>query len=156
MMEQIRQYVLSVIAAAILCGIVDAITPNKKAAPMRKLLTGIFMTFVAIRPLADIQLTALPSFADTYTSQAVAAVAEGEIITQQANAAIIKPRVEAYILDKAEALGVRLRVNVTLDEKGVPVSVQLSGAVSPGAKTSLETMLETELGIAKEDQQWSE
>ncbi len=155
-MAEIRQYVLSVIAAAILCGVIGAINPGKKTAPMLKLITGIFLTFVAIRPLADIQLTALPSFTEIYIDQAEAAVAEGEESAKQTSAAFIKTQVEAYILDKAEAMDVRLQVNVTLDNQGVPVSVQLSGAVSPSAKARLQDMLEADLGIAKEDQQWSE
>ena len=80
--------------------------------------------------------------------------AEGTALAADAKADIITAQVEAYILDKAALYQAPVTVDVTLDEEGTPVSVRLSGAVSPYAKTRLSEMMETDLGIKKEAQQW--
>lgn len=154
-MDGVKQYIISVTAAAILCSIVTAICSEKRIAPLLKLITGIFLTFVAIQPLADIELTALPTFAETFAEEAEGAAEVGKDMANENIHAIIKSRVEAYILDKAAALGVDIAVDVTINEEGIPVKAKLNGSVSPSAKSRLQSILEKDLGIPKEDQQWS-
>ena len=115
---------------------------------------GIFLTLTAIRPLADIDLGAVPTLAEGYTLQAEEAVMTGKELMDSQKQTIIKSRLESYILDKAEGLGVTLTVDILLDEHGLPVSVQLNGDVSPGAKTRLQSIIAVDLGIPKEAQIW--
>ena len=153
-MTAVRQYIISVTAAAILCGILTAIVGGKQIKPIWKLIVGIFLTLTAIRPLADIDLGAVPTLAEGYTLQAEEAVMTGKELMDSQKQTIIKSRLESYILDKAEGLGVTLTVDVLLDEHGLPVSVQLNGDVSPGAKTRLQSIIAVDLGIPKEEQIW--
>jgi hypothetical protein len=153
--EGIRQYIISVTAAAILCGILTVMVGGKQIKPVWKLIVGIFLTLTAVRPLADIDLGAVPSLVEVYSIQAEEAVLEGELMMETQTQAIIKSRLEAYILDKAEVMGVSLEVNIALNENGLPISVRLSGAVPPGAKKRLQSIIETDLGIPKEAQKWS-
>ncbi len=157
-MDAIRQYVISIVAAAILCAILNSLFAEKGTpGSLMKLISGIFLAFVVIRPIADMDLTEFPSVLDIYSSDASAAVEAGENIAWEANAAIIKQQTEAYILDKAESLNAQLTVEVTLsaDTIPVPTAVRLSGDVSPYAKAVLESVLEEELEIAKENQLWT-
>ena len=154
-MEAIRQYIISVTAAAIFCGILTSIAGGKNIKQVWKLIVGIFLALTAIRPLADIDLSAVPAVAQIYSLQAQEAVQAGETLLLSQTHAIIKSRVEAYILDKAGSMGVKLTAEVSLDESGLPVSVRLSGAVSPGAKQRLQSIIATDLGIPKEAQTWS-
>ena len=128
---------------------------GKQIKPVWKLIVGIFLTLTAVRPLADIDLGAVPSLVEVYSIQAEEAVREGELMMETQTQAIIKSRLEAYILDKAEVMGVSLEVNIALNENGLPISVRLSGAVPPGAKKRLQSIIETDLGIPKEAQTWS-
>lgn len=153
-MTAVRQYIISVTAAAILCGILTAIVGGKQIKPIWKLIVGIFLTLTAIRPLADIDLGAVPTLAEGYTLQAEEAVMTGKELMDSQKQTIIKSRLESYILDKAEGLGVTLTVDILLDEHGLPVSVQLNGDVSPGAKTRLQSIIAVDLGIPKEAQIW--
>ena len=68
----------------------------------------------------------------------------------------IKQELEAYILDKAAALDLKIRVNVKLDDHPLPgpESVVIEGTVPPYQKQVLEDILQSELGISKENQQW--
>ena len=153
-MEAVRQYIISVTAAAILCGILTAMVGGKQIKPVWKLIAGIFLTLTAVKPLADIDLGSVPTLAETYSLQAEAAVLEGETMLNSQRQGIIKSRLEAYILDKAKAIGVTLTVDVSLDDKSLPVSVRLSGDVSPGAKSRLQSIIAVDLGIPKEAQIW--
>ena len=157
-MEGIRQYVISVAAAAILCGILKSILPGKDAmAGILRLITGIFLAFAVIKPLAQIELEDLPVLSSDYLSEARTASADGEKIAAEAMADIIKQPTEAYILDKARSLNLRLSVTVTVsdDTLPAPVGVRLSGSVSPYAKRCLARIIEEDLGIAKENQIWT-
>lgn len=157
MMDGIRQYILSVAAAAILCGIIRDLQPEKgTTASLIKLVSGIFLSFVVITPVKDMQIMELSEYIAAFSAEGDLLASQGEDMSADAMASIIKDRTEAYILDKAGSLAADLTVNVELtdDPVPVPVSVQLSGSVSPYARSLLETMIETELGIAKEDQSW--
>ncbi len=156
-MEAVGRYIVSVSSAAILCGILKSIFPSKNTnAALLNLALGIFLSLVAIQPLAKIDLEALPAITDDYLSDAQAASAQGQFMSQASMADIIKSRTEAYILDKALELHADLTVEVTLStgEPPVPESVRLTGSLSPYAKRRLETIIHEDLGIPKENQTW--
>lgn len=156
-MEAIGQYIVSVAAAAILCGILKAILPGKGAASaVLGLICGLFLAFTTIRPLAQVELGDLPVLSNAYWEDAGEVSAEGEKIATAAMEDIIKTQTEAYILDKARSFGAELTVELTLSGGSIPTpsAVRLEGNISPYAKTCLERVLEDELGISKEDQLW--
>ena len=157
MMEALGRYIVSVSAAAIFCGILKSILPPKGTiGSLLRLMAGIFLSFVVIRPLIQVDLGDLPVISQTYLSDGAAVSAEGEILAGEAMTDIIRSRTEAYILDKAQLLQAELTVSVVLsdDTPPVPVSVQFTGPVSPYAKARLEAILQQELGIAKENLIW--
>lgn len=155
-MDGIRQYIISIVAAAILCAVLGTMVPGKgTAASLIKLVSGIFLSFVVIQPIKNIDLDDLPSVWDSFRADAAAAVEEGENLALEASSAIIKEQAEAYILDKASQMDLALTVEVTLDAQNVPASAVISGKISPQGKTRLQTLLEEDLGISKEDQLWT-
>lgn len=155
-MAALCQYVFSVTAAAIICGIVMSITQKSSIQPILKLVCGMFLAFTVVKPVTQIDLAELMEVSLPYSQDAVQAADLGENSSQEAMAAIIKDETEAYILDKAAALNVSLKVEVTVDgDPPVPTAVRLSGEVSPYAKQQLEQILYEDLGISKENQQWT-
>lgn len=157
MMETIGRYIVSLSAAAMICGILKSFLPSKSpSAAVLQLVAGIFLTFVAIRPLTRVELGDLPVISGWYLSDGEDASAQGDLLAKEAMADIIKSQTEAYILDKARLLQAELHVTVILsdDDPQVPVSVRLSGFVSPYARSRLEHILWEDLGIAKENQIW--
>lgn len=156
-METVRTYLLGVIAAAIVCGIVTRILGDKGTqGAMAKLIAGLFLAFTVIRPVADLSIGSVADLTDQYSAAGADAAAEGERMTREALALSIKSQTEAYILDKAEALNVTLTVEVTLSEEDIPTpaSVCLTGKVSPYAKQRLQTVIADDIGIDKEHQTW--
>lgn len=156
-MDTLRQYILSVTAAAILCGVLRDLIPEKGAAgQLLKLISGIFLAFVAISPVKELEIPNLQAYMDVFSAQGEVFSDQGKDLSADAIAGIIKDRSEAYILDKAGVLAAEISVEVELTDDPIPApaAVRFYGSVSPYARAALETMIETELGIPKEDQIW--
>lgn len=157
-MGSIKNYLISVIAAAIISAIATGIVGKKgTVGAVIKLLTGLFLIITAIYPITKLNFDTLPDYFSEYSIQASAYSLQGEAIAQDEILAIIKSQVEAYILDKASFMDMEIDVQVTMSETSpsVPETVTVSGAVSPYGKKRLEQILCNDLGIAKENQFWT-
>jgi hypothetical protein len=154
-MEAIKEYLVAITSAALICGLVNALAGGKSTtAKLLRLLCGLFMAATVMKPLVDIQITDIRSFVDQLTVDADLAVMNGEEIASNEMKRIIKEKTETYILDKAKTLGAELEVDVTLDGV-IPTAVTLKGNISPFAKASLCETIARDLGIALEEQIWS-
>ena len=114
------------------------------------------MAITVVAPIEEISFYGVSNFWDNLTIEAEAYVQEGVAISEKQEADIIKAQSEAYILDKANLLGLQIAVEVELDDHNgnIPYSVAIKGNVSPYAKMQLESYIEDTLGIAKENQEW--
>lgn len=152
-----KAYVLSVICAAVLCGVVTDLTEKKGAtAQILKLICGVFLSFTVIRPISEVKLEEFSFFTSDITQSAFQITDLGRNQTYHEMEAIITREVAAYVLDKAADFPGDLTVDVELDENLIPKRVHLTGSISSSGKHQLEELIETDLGIGKEDQIWSE
>ena len=157
-MSNVAQYLLTVIAAAVISGIVMRIMDDKSVFhPIIKLLTGLFLTVTAISPVLNLHFDDLSSYFSDLESEASSIVSEGKEIAAHATGSIIKSQVEAYILDKAASLNLNIDVEVVLSETEpvYPAFIQFNGSVSPYGKQCMEQIVSDELGIPKENQKWT-
>ena len=157
-MTGLEQYTVSVCVAGIFFAVLLGLMPEKgTATTLARHICGVFMAFIVISPLKQIELSDLTGFYEGFLWDAQTASARGEEIGLAALADGIKERAEAYILDKAQAMGAVLTVEVILSEDPVPVpvSVRMDGTVTPYTKLRLQKLLTDELGIAKENQVWT-
>lgn len=148
------QYILTVTAAAMLAAILRCIAGQGSMGKLVGLLAGVFMALTIISPLMRLELPDPVRWFSAYTSDGSAAAATGENMAREVSNAIITEELEAYIGDKATLCRADLAVEVTVTETGMPESVILTGAVSPYAKDRLSHLIETELGVGEEAQQW--
>ena len=151
-----KSYFLSVICAAFLCAIASGLGNqegiNKK---LLKSVCGVFLSFMIVRPLPTAKIDLL-SFNDMeFAKDAAAFSRQGEQNLAEAMDAIIKQETQAYILDKARRLEATITVEVGTNEEQIPVSVVLSGNISPEGRRALSEIIESDLGIAKENQFWN-
>lgn len=153
-MEALRQYIISVVAAALICGIITGLFPKGAAREVMKLVCGLFLAYTVLRPMAGAELGHLEDLPFSFSSQGEAAAALGIQMAEESMAQFIKEETQAYILDKASKLGLTLEADVTLDEENIPVAVTLRGQASPYDRSRLERMLTQDLAIAKENLQW--
>ena len=156
-MEDIRTYLIRVTAAALICGIVTSITGKKGSiAAMVRLMSVMFLIAVIIAPITRVRLSGMTECRDVVYGEVDGIVAQGQLSSREAVAAIIKKETEAYILDKAGAYGAQITVSVALteDELPVPKSVRVEGGISPYGKLQLQKLIIEELGIPLEEQTW--
>lgn len=154
-MESIRQYILSVVAAGLLCAIAKGLLPEKGlVAALLNLVCGVFLTVVLLSPVKKLEIS---DFSQLWTGLSDAGSSfsrEGEELAEEAMTEIIKSRAEAYILDKAQTLREDIHVEIGLDESLSPARAEITGTVSPYGRSVLSAYMEDTLGIAKENQTW--
>ena len=156
-MEGIKEYLLAVIAAAILCSVVTQLVGRESfLGTAIKLITGVFMLIVLISPITGLRIQPEKIFSDI-SLDAEAITTDAANSSRESMAAIIKEQTQAYILDKADSCGVSLSVEVILSDGDIPepVSVVLSGDISPYNKKVLTQTIEKDLGIPSEVQIWN-
>ncbi len=155
-MEGLRQYILGVTAAAMVCAILCTLVQKTGEKDLIRMLCGVFLTIVLIQPLVKADLKDLPLGDWLQIQEGKQNAAYGEALAKESRLAIIKRRAETYILDKAQELKTELEVEVSLDPKTeMPKKANLSGAVSPYVRKQLSQMMQKELGISTEEQQWT-
>ncbi len=155
-MQALGEYIVSICAAAFLCGIIGSLAPKGAAKEIIKLVCGLFLVFTVIRPISEINLPDLVEVGKSFQKDAQSAVKAGEDMAQTETAAGISEQLEAYILDKARLLRLELTVEVELDEEGsfLPKTVTLRGDAAPLARKQLTELLQKDLGIPEEDIRW--
>ena len=150
-MNGLTQYILTVVAAAMLVGILQSLAGQGTMGTLTKLLGGVFLALTMLSPVLKLEIPDPAEWFSDVMMDGESMAAEGTALAADAKEDIIRSQVEAYILDKADA---DLAVSVELDAEGVPCGVTLTGDVSPRAKAQLSRMLAEELGLGEEVQQW--
>ena len=156
-MDFVRQYLLSLMASAIICAIVKSVTNEKTfSGGMIRLIAGIIMTLTVLSPVMSLDIGDLPSLTAELTADAEAAAATGKEMADAEMKAIIIRQTQAYILDKAADYGAALVAEVIMPQDGSlkPLGVIISGSASPYAKAQLQKIIADDIQISKENQQW--
>ncbi len=153
----IRKYLVGIVAAAIFCSVAKALQDGKSAiGRIVQMLGGILLAVTILSPVLNISFEGITDYFDDLSANAQAYVDEGKYASQESVNAIIKERTEAYILDKANRMGLQIAVEVELDasDNSIPCGVVFTGSVSPYAKEILCGYVEDNLGITRENQKW--
>ena len=152
-----KDYILRIVMAAIVCAIAGGLLNEKTTAgKLARLLCGIFLTITVFSPFANVRFQNITDYFDDISVEAQSYVEDGTTAAENSINGIIKRQTEAYILDKANLMGLEITVEVELDEEenSVPCGVKLTGNASPYAKQVLGAYIAENLGVAKENQRW--
>lgn len=153
-MDGVCGYVIRVVAAALLSGILTRLTRKCGSGEVIQMLCGIFMTIVLVQPIYGGNEMILESELQELSKQAEAVSREGTAEADSIRKQFIKQRVEAYISNRAETLGADIQASVSLGEDCVPFFVRITGSVSPMNRSRLTQVIVSELGIPRERQEW--
>jgi hypothetical protein len=155
-MEAIREYLIGVVAAGIICSVIVRLPVSGSVAGILRLVAGLIMALSVASPLVELRITDLSDYWQQIQYSGQDYADQGENIARQQRNAIIKERTRTYILDKAESLGAQLDVEVTLtdDEIGRPCAVRLTGSISPYDKQILTDYILESLGLDTEALTW--
>lgn len=155
-MDDLRQYLVSIIAAALICAVVQAFQQDGTAKNLIQLVCGLLMSVTIIAPLRKVDLSAAVDPVFSISDDAQICVSEGEDMTRDSLAAIIKSETEAYILDIAAEMGAEVSVDVTVSLEDIPMpsAAVIRGSIPSQVRERLQEALCTQLGIAKENLTW--
>lgn len=155
MMEMIRSWLIGVTCAAILVSLANSLMPAGAVRKIARLTGGLILMLAVLQPLLKLDPGDLSGYMDDYE----AAMSQSQAGLEQENdtllKSIIEEKTEAYILKKADELGLsrRAKVQAKAGEDGIPVpySVKLTGK----RDARLEKIIETDLAIPAARQSWS-
>ena len=156
-MTALREYVIHVIATAMLCTVVLRFVHSSGTVTMMlQLLCSIILAYAIIQPVKQIDFPDLGDIVMEYRDDASAAVMQGNKITSDALIECISSGAEAYILEKSKEMNLDFDVEVEVSEDRIPtpVAVTLKGKASPYAKAILSQTISNDLNIPKEQQKW--
>lgn len=154
-MEFLRQWLMSVVCCAVLVSVVNRLAPEGAVCGLVRLAGALVLLLCLLRPLGSAELSQLEvdvsgaaeerdALEERYQTERDSALAEG-----------IAERTAAYIEDKAKDLGLHVTASVVMGEADgtlVPQAVTLYGV----RNEALCALIERELGIPAERQEWRE
>ena len=153
--ELIRTWILSVTVSAIVIAVAEALMPPGAVKKVGKLTGGLILVLGILQPLVTMDYEDLY---DMVTALPAGAIAQEEAQTHQYEAmkGIIEEELEAYIVDKGEALGADCTAQVTCTpgegEVPVPTQATVTGDLTPAQQEAMSRYLEQELGIPSQGQ----
>ena len=156
-MEELKQYAVSITAAAIMCSILSGMISHSSTKKLVRFIFGVFMAAALIRPISGMEIPDLMRLTDTGSTSVHSIIEDAKNMAGTATAEIIKEASEAYILDKAASLGSSVCVSVHLEDAPpyAPCGVTITGSVSPYIRQTLSQWIADNFAIAKENQIWT-
>ena len=152
-----KAYLIEITAAAILAALIRKLAPKSGAGRGARLGAGLLVLLCLLQPLGRFYRDGTALFSRDWGQ--VDPMASDEV-SQEANRlmeSLITQQAEAYILDKARAMGLEAEVTVKVhleDRYPVPWAVTIRGSPTGQQKSALETEIQDALGIPPERQEW--
>lgn len=152
-----KAYLIEITAAAILAALIRKLAPKSGAGRGARLGAGLLVLLCLLQPLGRFYREGTALFSRDWGQ--VDPMASDEV-SREANRlmeSLITQQAEAYILDKARAMGLEAEVTVKVhleDRYPVPWAVTIRGSPTGQQKSALETEIQDALGIPPERQEW--
>ena len=159
MTAAVKGWLLSLVAAALITALLDALTPEGIAKKVGRLLGGMLILLVIIRPVFALENTGLARLLEESPladAQWDRALEEKDKILLEG---LITGNCETYIEGQAAALGADCRVTVTCrwqDEIPVPCEVLVEGDLTQEQQTRLTAEIARDFEIEAENQTYRE
>ena len=160
MTELVRQWLLGVACTALILALADSLTPAGGVKQVCRMAGGLALLLAAVSPLLRLDSGILDSMLEEYRT---AVRSYEEALQEQNNSfylAVIEESTAAYIVDKAEEMGISCQAEVTFsyDENGVPCpwEVTARGDWTDETREALERLLEDDLGVPRQRQHYEE
>ena len=160
MMDVVRQWLLGVACTALVMAVADSLAPEGSVKKVCRMAGGLALLLAAAGPLIRLDSGALARALEEHQAQIRG---YEETLVEQNNLfyqTIIEESAAAYIVDKAEEMGIFCQAEVTFsyDENGVPCpwEVTARGVWTEEAKAALARLLEDDLGVPAQRQHYEE
>lgn len=153
----LKQYLLSVVAASFLMSFTVAVLPKGKLQKTASLIGSLLLILSVLSPVVKLKAEELAIAISDLKIETEEIRINTELTSRELQRMLIKEEFEAYIWDKASAMGVSLDVEILLSDEASyphPVGVKLEGSVTPEVQASLSRMISDNLGIEFDKQEW--
>lgn len=154
-MTDLRQYILSVITAALISAILSETAGKGSGKNAVRMVCGLFLAVSFFSPLTFRMETDFSKLYRNISEDADREVSSGKAMATGEISAVIKEQTESYIENKAAQFNTALTAEVILDDNSIPCKAILHGSITESARTYLEVCCTTELGIPKENLTWT-
>lgn len=157
-MIRIRKYLLSVAAASLLTSLLPALLPKGKIQKVESFIGSLVLILTILSPVVKLNASSIRKAMESYQIDLQDTQRGIEKKSRGALEELISQRCEEYIWDKAAQMGLQLEIEITVGENSdipVPVSASMVGVCSQEDQAVLSKILEEELGIPRNKQEWS-
>lgn len=146
-------------ALSILFGVIMGIIPEGGVKRITGILCSAILIIVILTPIKSIDIDSYALLLTQYREQEAQLTARADEINSRLNRAVIVEEYEAYIMDKAEELGIdvkeaRVEVQWSTEAVWVPYSVSVTANADISLRRVFEDKLMAELGIPQERVKW--
>ena len=156
MMGALREWLLSVTAAAILCALAQGLIPPGPVRRVGRLTAGLVMAAALLAPLAGLRGVEPEQWLESWQPQEEVQGLEEQ--RDETMKSIIEEECSAYIVDKAAQLGAECQVTVVCSSEGegvfLPWQITVTGDLPPGQQEQLTQQIQEDLGVPPERQQY--
>lgn len=156
MTEWMRQWIIGITCGAMLCAVLQVFLPKGGLEKAGRLAGGLVLLIVTVQPLVGLDYDSL---ARSLTEYRLIESGYSEDLTEMSGSLlkeIIEERTEAYILDKAEAIGFECEASVTYDWDGegvpYPSAVRIVSSADAEQERRLAQVIEADLGVPADRQ----
>lgn len=155
-MGAVRSWLLTVIAASLICALADALMPPGAVRRVGRLVCGLVLLGAILSPLARLDLSGSQRWLQDYLASLENREAElAETVNEQMKV-IIEQEYAAYIVDKAAELGLdcTARVECRLSDDGLylPVRTEVAGPMTADVQGMLRRIISENLGVPDTEQ----
>lgn len=157
-MIRIRKYLLSVAAASLLTSLLPALLPKGKIQKVESFIGSLVLILTILSPVVKLNASSIRKAMESYQIDLQDTQRGIEKKSRGALEELISQRCEEYIWDKAAQMGLQLEIEITVGgnpDIPVPVSASMVGVCSQEDQAVLSKILEEELGIPRNKQEWS-
>ena len=158
MIDFLRNWLIGIVGAAIILAVADSVIPKGSVKQIGKLAGGLVMVIAILRPVLNFDYEILAGALANYQYDVQQYSIALEIENERLKKIIIEDRTGAYILDKANELGLDCSVKVqclmNVNEQLYPASVTVYGELTQEQKEKLMRIIEAEVAIPAEMQKY--
>lgn len=146
---------------SLFCGIALGLMPEGGVKKAASIACTVVLLMTVLIPLSRLDLSVYSMELAKYREMGEDLSEKGSEVRDSMNRTVIQKECEAYIMDKAQLLGIALeevKVTAFWNSEGVwiPVSAEIRANCSEAERKRLSDVIFAELGIPKENQEWSE
>lgn len=150
-------WIKAVCGAAVVCAAAMALCPEGKVRRVLKLVCGAVMAAALLSPVVELDFDAYSEALARYGEEARRTAEGAQEEARELSRAVIETECAAYILDKAEALGLgqcEASVRAEWSAEGFWVPQECTISRAGGFDRALSAAVEADLGIPAERQNW--